>query len=446
MASRLIVTRLSGFNRSKILEFDNGPLTLGTDLTCEITFDPTWDKTVSPRHAVLSQNEQAWSITDQSRDGLWLDGRKISRHNLASGDVLELGRGGPTLKFEFARAEGSLPPVPAARLAAPVSSAQPIASSAAARPVSTSAPTYRPVPAPAQRPYPTPTSQTSPWLWLALAALVLLGGGFLWLLLGRQFASTEDAQLAQAARQLEPCVGLVVLIVSTPDGERSYPFATAWAVGEHTFATNGHVAEPVKALLAKGGKAFIVISQNPGLRYTITGAQPHPQYGIKILNPEGKEPAVPAYDVGILNVSEYVPVRAPLASADELAQLDSGQRIAYLGFPMENLAGDGVDFRNPVATMQSGIVTSVTDYWMAKADSDRRLLIQHNLGAAGGASGSPVFNTKGEVVGILSAGNIIGQIDVNTGQPTRAPSGVMINFAQRVDLLNVLFQYHGNSP
>jgi S1-C subfamily serine protease len=217
-------------------------------------------------------------------------------------------------------------------------------------------------------------------------------------------------------------------------------------VGEHTFATNGHVAQPVRDALAKGGTAFIIINKNPDQRYKITSAEPHPKFGRKIVNGEGKDPAVPPFDVGLLTVAESLPVRAPLASPDELSRLDSGERIAYLGFPMEGLAGGGVDFRNPVATMQSGIVTSVTDYWMSKADPGQRLLIQHNLGATGGASGSPVFNTKGEVIGILCAGNIIGQIDVATGQETRAPSGVMINFAQRVDVLNDLIQDHANNP
>jgi S1-C subfamily serine protease len=113
---------------------------------------------------------------------------------------------------------------------------------------------------------------------------------------------------------------------------------------------------------------------------------------------------------------------------------------------MEGLAGGGVDFRNPVATMQSGIITSVTDYWLSKSDPGNRLLIQHNLGATGGASGSPVFDTNGRVIGILSAGNIIGQVDFDTGKPIRAPSGVMINFAQRVDVLTDFMQDHGSNP
>lgn len=61
--------------------------------------------------------------------------------------------------------------------------------------------------------------------------------------------------------------------------------------------------------------------------------------------------------------------------------------------------------------------------------------MQHNLGATGGASGSPIFNAKGEIVAILNAGNIIGSVSFESGNVVRAPSSVMVNFAQRVDLL-----------
>ncbi len=129
------------------------------------------------------------------------------------------------------------------------------------------------------------------------------------------------------------------------------------------------------------------------------------------------------------------PAVLEIADRTELEGVDSGYTVAYLGFPMEGMAGGGAHVRSPVATMQAGIVTSATDYWLAEATYDNRLLIQHNLGAAGGASGSPVFNLQGEVVGILSAGNVAGLLENGNGQLSRVPSGVLVNFAQRIDLL-----------
>lgn len=84
--------------------------------------------------------------------------------------------------------------------------------------------------------------------------------------------------------------------------------------------------------------------------------------------------------------------------------------------------------------MQSGIVTAVTDYWLAPAAFEKRFSVQHNMGATGGASGSPIFNSRGQVVALLNAGNIIGTINAQ-GNVVRAPSAAMINYGQRVDLL-----------
>jgi S1-C subfamily serine protease len=195
------------------------------------------------------------------------------------------------------------------------------------------------------------------------------------------------------------------------------------------------VAEPISQALEKGGSAFIILNRHPDTRYRVTKGSAHPKYNTRIVNFEGREPAVPGYDVGLLEIEGTTETFFKLASRATLEKIDSGDRIGYLGFPMEGMAGGGVDFRNPVANMQSGIVTSVTDYWLSKAEFPNRLLIQHNLGAAGGSSGSPVFNPKGEVIGILSAGNFVGQVNLETGEKTRAPSAVMINFAQRIDIL-----------
>jgi S1-C subfamily serine protease len=165
----------------------------------------------------------------------------------------------------------------------------------------------------------------------------------------------------------------------------------------------------------------------------------HPKYGQEILNIEGKDPVVPGYDIGLLRVDTAVPNRFRIAGESELRKLDSGYRVAYLGFPMESLSGGGVDSHNPVANMQSGIITSTTDYWLSKAPFDKALLLAHNLAATGGASGSPIFNASGEVVGVLSAGNIVGQVSAKTGKITRAPSAALINFAQRIDLLREIY-------
>jgi hypothetical protein len=248
-------------------------------------------------------------------------------------------------------------------------------------------------------------------------------------------SGSPDAAFAKIAEDHADAVALVVV---TADGVPPQGCATAWAIADHVYATNSHVTELVKMVLSKGGACYLVVNRKPEAKLHVTRAITHPRYGRDEVSFDGHGMAVPGYDVGLLYTEEKAPKTFKVASRGELENLNSGYRIAYLGFPMEGMAGGGVNVQNPVATMQSGIVTSATDYWLGKAEFGKRLLIQHNMGAAGGASGSPIFNAKGEVVGILSAGNIIGSVTANEkgeAEITRAPSGVMVNFAQRVDLL-----------
>jgi V8-like Glu-specific endopeptidase len=246
-------------------------------------------------------------------------------------------------------------------------------------------------------------------------------------------AANADEALARFAKQYEKAIGLVV--IAAPNGP--VPMATAWGVGPNAFATNSHVTEPVKEYMAKGLPVYVIINKHPDLRYPVKRAISHPHYGGPGPNADGRQPAVGGYDVGVLEVEGALQSWMPVATMDELKQLDSGHRIAYLGFPMEEIQGGGVDPRSPVATMQSGIVTANTDWWLSHGTPETRQLVQHNLSSSGGASGSPIFNSKGRVIALHSAGNSSQSVAIEDGQMkvTRRKSGVQINYAQRADLL-----------
>lgn len=271
---------------------------------------------------------------------------------------------------------------------------------------------------------------------MAPAELDLVGNGSL------AVASDADEGLVNVVRKYQSAVGLVV---TTNRGEPE-GMATAWAIAPSVFATNAHVSQPIGELLQKGGSAYIVLNKSPDRRFRITEAITHPRYLRAGKSFEGRDPAAAPYDVGILKIDGRTDVWFPIANRSELTQLDSGYRIAYLGFPMEGLSGNGVDPRNPVATMQSGIVTSNTDWWQGAGEFENRFLVQHNLGAVGGASGSPIFNPQGEVVALLNAGNIVVTLQYDdNGKPfvARTPSAALINFGQRVDLLSDIYSSSG---
>ena len=422
MNPEITLTRLTGFGRGKTEKFNRDAISLGTDAGCDLRFDPTWDKTVSPHHLQLGwKSGQLW-LTDSSKAGTLLRGQKVTSAAVEPGAEIELGAGGPKIKVDYVKPAAALAaPAPVARTAEPPLVMQSAAMApAAATPIAAAAGSAK------------SGAGTPGWVWGLVAALVMAVAA------GVFFMTREEAPekaLARVAKDYADAVALVVLVHPKLNNGQPEPIATAWAIGPHVYATNSHVSTPVKEVLDNGGSAYLVINRNPDKKLKITKAVIHPRYDKEELNFEGKPHAAPAYDVGLLYTDDTAPKVFKLAPRAELEKLDSGYRVGFLGFPMEGMSGGGVELRSPVATMQSGIITSVTDFWLSSAAFEKRLLVQHNLGAAGGASGSPIFNSRGEVVAILNAGNIIGSVSFETGKIARAPSAVMVNFSQRIDLV-----------
>jgi predicted component of type VI protein secretion system len=95
------LTRITGIGPGRRDFFIKAKIRLGTDPTCEVRFNATWDKTVSPQHCTLQwRNDGLW-LEDTSREGCWINGQCISRERLEDGSILELGKGGPKVRIEF---------------------------------------------------------------------------------------------------------------------------------------------------------------------------------------------------------------------------------------------------------------------------------------------------------------------------------------------------------
>ncbi|MBQ9775994.1 MAG: trypsin-like peptidase domain-containing protein [Lentisphaeria bacterium] len=323
-----------------------------------------------------------------------------------------------------------------------------------------------------------PVKRVLPAKWYMAAGAVLLTA----IIIIGLFAVTgkdSSAQLAEDAEKHKTAVGLVALTVEFQNGRKlTVPVGTAWAFNENSFATNGHVAnalreslqqladnsavelleavaqkhgcKSVKEFLEKLGpqantvlenakkeflamiksvRADVIINGTQRKSYSVTHVQIHKDYGTVGTKFDP--------DVAVLTVDGRHDNYFKLADKNTLYGLKSGLPIAFLGFPMENLNNDNVNVDNPVASMQSGIVVAVSDFEMKDAGKNGNFLLRHNLPATGGASGSPIFNQKGEVVALLYAINLIGQVKTvnNNVVVTRAPSGVQINFGVRADLL-----------
>jgi len=214
--------------------------------------------------------------------------------------------------------------------------------------------------------------------------------------------------------------------------------ATAWVVAPGWLATNAHVTDAIEKGKEKGIKAYVRANFPPYESHEVIETIEHPHYKRYAEIVSRHAPVTPAgrllssmnaYDVGLLRVAADAKLAPPLklAETEALHALKPGDEVGYIGYPSEGMSG-GVNINAPTPQMHIAKITAVTDYYMTESRPPDRFLIQHTLATAGGSSGSPVFNGRGEVIAVHNAGNYkwIRGTRVHAAQ---------FAYAQRVDLL-----------
>lgn len=264
-----------------------------------------------------------------------------------------------------------------------------------------------------------------------------------------QKIEASQALFRDVFKNVEPSVYLVLLKQEEGGNSVLSPFGTAWSIGNGRLATNAHIALGPNDVGGGGASLVVRSTATPPVDLSIAKVTAHPGYedfeqvlGIgemRAFDPNvGRSLSlIPACDVAVLEVAEgdrekLAPALA-VAPPDALRELGPGEPVGFMGFPAEGVVHAGVDTRRPRATSQIGIVTSMTDFFFGRAEPDAAQLMHMSMAAAGGASGSPIFDRQGRVVAILSAGNFVSVPKVNP----RLPVGG-INYAQRADLLGEL--------
>lgn len=258
---------------------------------------------------------------------------------------------------------------------------------------------------------------------------------------GAQAEGSLALHLREAARS--------VYLVAAKDEFGVSPFGTAWVVGDGVLVTSAHVAEEFSEM---GDGLSMVLRGASGEDIAVSKVSIHPDYrrfddawqayGPFTAGTGGdNRPITDAggYDVAILEVEDpasRAKLAPPLALAPDadLLALEPGDLVGYVGYPVESAALGGVNLASPEVQLQIGRLTALSDFFLVKSESADRHLLQHSLPVQGGASGSPVLNRRGQVVGVLSGGNLV-EID-RFG--TRVPTGIGVNFAQRADLVREL--------
>jgi len=244
--------------------------------------------------------------------------------------------------------------------------------------------------------------------------------------------------------RVEPSIYLVLLRT----GKDAYlPMGTAWVVGKGLVATNAHVAEVFEKLKA-GQKLMVRSSALPPRDFEVESVKVHPGYPLFKQTVDNHQPVDPgtgerasfiqACDVALMFVKGAADLgpALELEPFENLTRLKAGEGVAFVGYPIEGVRLN--DVARPQPTSQIGHITSLTDVFNGKTLPAKQLLVRHNLPLTGGVSGSPLMNREGKVVAVISAGTFHVVFDPVTGLPQRKPSAVLINFAQRVDLLKEL--------
>lgn len=253
--------------------------------------------------------------------------------------------------------------------------------------------------------------------------------------------------------KLKDLVASTYLIAKQSSNE-TIGIGTGWALSKQTLITNAHVAKSIDVL--KVGQRIIAIQSGTGEVWELKKPPIfHPGYnGIKeyvqdnqfgvadIENGFKAARSIEGYDLAAFEISDerLFPSFLTVASASSLSKIPIGTNIAYAGFALDNTIFADQSYLKPNPTTQFGQITSMSDFFGLPTENRlNSYLLHHNLPAEGGTSGSPIINSAGQVVAVLSAGNII-KIGSGNGKEQRISNPVQINFAQRADLLTSIDQ------
>ncbi|MFL5619677.1 MAG: trypsin-like peptidase domain-containing protein [Gemmatimonadaceae bacterium] len=429
---------LSGSRSGQRERFDKSPVTVGRHPLSDLKFDPDDDLDVSTRHAELREVEGRWTVFDQrSTNGTFVNGERIADHRpLFDGDTLGLGAKGPQVEVHIADA-------PRVTVAASSGAAATATSSRGA------AATRRDTTARIAEAVRAETASLKRMFALAVGALIVIAAvaGALW---QRRASSREAELLALIARSESASVPLERtrtqmqardsqfsrLLAERDSSMRREMQAGRRMVGRATPESLAQLSErvaqetrlrqaitlmdfprvhdlndPAVALIASdldgtfiAATAFAVSAE--GLlvtnRHVVRTSSGHAPRRIRVL---------------LANTTEWRPARlVRVSDEDDLAllQLDGGgpvpvvagvsrtgrdtrvgSPVATIGFPHAvdtPMEGTGLDVRARTTTTAGTVSKRLVD------------VLQIDSYAGKGSSGSPVFDVRGNVVGVIYGG------------------------------------------
>jgi DNA-binding MarR family transcriptional regulator len=98
----ILFTHLSGTHRGRVDRYSETTerVRIGRAADCEVRASPA-DTIVSSHHAVVALTPRGYVVQDlASRNGTMVNGQAIERAPIATGDTIQLGYGGPQIRFD----------------------------------------------------------------------------------------------------------------------------------------------------------------------------------------------------------------------------------------------------------------------------------------------------------------------------------------------------------
>ncbi|MCP5004338.1 MAG: FHA domain-containing protein, partial [Planctomycetes bacterium] len=106
---KTIFVHLSGSKRGKTEFFTDAHISIGTEPSCNVRFEPLLDRNTSPLHAEIRFEKCTHILKDlDSSGGTFVNNRPIKEVVLHDSDLIEFGENGPRVRFRIKVEEGDV--------------------------------------------------------------------------------------------------------------------------------------------------------------------------------------------------------------------------------------------------------------------------------------------------------------------------------------------------
>ena len=103
---KLDITVNAGTLAGQSFDLQTGFMTIGRSEACTVRFDPLVERIASKQHAFIEARSDGFYITDnQSTNGTFVNGSRITTARLNNGDVIQFGSNGVTANVRIAESE-----------------------------------------------------------------------------------------------------------------------------------------------------------------------------------------------------------------------------------------------------------------------------------------------------------------------------------------------------